>query len=281
MPAGSLQAFFMEKFIRLEIAINSQEESDIYMAVLSGVDFYAFEQTEKFLIAYIKEGDFNEKKCEEILKNDVVYNQTTIEDENWNEEWERGFQPVYINDFVGIRASFHESLQNIKHEIIVTPKMSFGTGHHATTHLMIEQMEEMNFTNKHVLDFGTGTGVLAMLAEKLGASEIDAIDNDEWSINNAVENVAINNCNKIKVQHNVNLNGLDVKDIILANINLNVLLESAVKISALVKSGSLLLLSGFFAKDADALLRTYGSAGFTKKVEKQSGGWCSLLFCRQ
>lgn len=271
----------MEKFIRLDIAINSQEESDIYMAGLSELDFYAFEQTEKFLIAYIKEGDFNEKKYEEILKNGFVYNPTTIEDKNWNEEWERGFQPVYINDFAGIRASFHEPLQNIKHEIIVTPKMSFGTGHHATTHLMIEQMEEMNFTNKHVLDFGTGTGVLAILAEKLGALEVDAIDNDEWSINNAIENAAINNCNKIRVQYNADLNGLDDQDIILANINLNVLLDSAVKISSLVKSGSLLLLSGFFTKDADALLRTYSSAGFIKKVEKQSDDWCSLLFCRQ
>ncbi len=273
--------FFMEKFIRLEIAVDSQEESDIHMASLSEMDFYAFEQPEKFLIAYIKEGDFNEKKYKEILKNGVVYNLTTVENKNWNEEWERDFQPVYIHNFAGIRASFHKPLQNIKHEIIVTPKMSFGTGHHATTYLMIKQMEQINFCNKSVLDFGTGTGVLAILAEKLGAAKIVAVDNDEWSINNAIENIAINCCNKTKVQYNCDLSGLNVQDIILANINLNVLLESATKISSMVTSGSLLLLSGFFVQDTNALLSAYGSLGFIKNTENQLYEWSSLLLCRQ
>lgn len=267
----------MEKFIRVEIAINSQEESDIYMANLSGLDFYAFEQTEKFLIAYIKKGDFHENKWKEILENDIVYNLITIDDKNWNEEWERSFQPVYINDFAGIRASFHEPLQNIKHEIIITPKMSFGTGHHATTHLMIAQMEQMNFKDKRVLDFGTGTGVLAILAEKLSAAEVIAIDNDEWSINNAIENVEINNCRKINVQNKSTLNDLNAQNIILANINLNVLTANAQKISSIAISASLLLLSGFFVENEAALLNTFSAFGFIKKSERHLGGWSSLL----
>lgn len=271
----------MEKFIQIEIAINSQDAADIYLASLSEIDFYAFEQTEFFFVAYIKEVDFNEIQLKEALPKDVLYNLIVIENKNWNEEWERGFQPVYINDFAGIRASFHTPLQNIKHEIIVTPKMSFGTGHHATTHLMIEHMERMNFNDKRVLDFGTGTGVLAILAEKLGGFEIVAIDNDEWSINNALENVAINNCNKVTVQYNEDLNDLREQDIILANINLNVLLENANKISLLTTTDSLLLLSGFFAKDDDALLNVYSSLGFIKRAQKQSGEWNSLLLCKQ
>ncbi len=236
----------MEKFLKIEIVVRSEEEADIYLASLAEINFYAFEQNEKYLIAYIKEENFNEKQFRNILSDDVVYNLISIENKNWNEEWERGFQPVYINDFAGIRASFHKPLQNIKHEIIVTPKMSFGTGHHATTHLMIEQMEQINFKDKSVLDFGTGTGVLAILAEKLGATEVTAIDNDEWSINNAIENVEINNCRKIKVQNKSTLDDLNAQDIILANINLNVLTANAKKISSIAEHRSLLLLSGFF-----------------------------------
>ena len=271
----------MEKFLKIEITIHSQEEADIYLASLAEIDFYAFEQNKKFLIAYIKEETFNKKQFREVLPNGIVYNLMVIEDKNWNEEWERAFQPVYINNFAGIRASFHKPLQNIKYEIIVTPKMSFGTGHHATTYLMIEQMEQMDFRNKSVVDFGTGTGVLAILSEKLGAAEIVAIDNDEWSINNAIENVEINNSRKVKVQYNKNLENLMKQDIILANINLNVLIASAQKISSIANCDSLLLLSGFFIEDEPALLNTYSMFGFVKKKEKQLEGWSSLLLCKE
>ena len=127
-----------------------------------------------------------------MLPENTIYKYSIIEDKNWNEEWESQLQPVTINNFAGIRASFHEPLKNVEHEIIITPKMSFGTGHHATTFLMVEQMEKINFKNKTVLDFGTGTGILAILAEKLGAASVLAIDYDEWSINNALENIEAN-----------------------------------------------------------------------------------------
>ncbi len=271
----------MEKFLKIEIAVTSQEEADIYLARLAEIDFYAFEQNEKFLIAYIIEENFNENQFRNVLPNGIVYNLMVIEDRNWNEEWERGFHPVYINNFAGIRASFHQPLQNIKYEIIVTPKMSFGTGHHATTHLMIEQMETINFKNKNVLDFGTGTGVLAILAEKLGASKVIAVDNDEWSINNAIENVETNNCKKINVQYNDDLADLNAQDIILANINLNVLMKNAEKIASIAADRSLLLLSGFFVKDEIAILDVYGAVGFIKKKEKILGEWNSLLLSKK
>ena len=131
------------------------------------------------------------------------------------------FEPVVINNFVAIRPSFHIAINNVTHDLIITPKMSFGTGHHATTHLMIELMEIIDFKNKTVVDFGTGTGVLAILAEKCGASKIVGVDYDEWSIRNANENVEANDCHKIILMTTKNLSGIDVADIVLANINLN------------------------------------------------------------
>ncbi len=271
----------MEKFIKIDIQINTQEEAEIYVSGLSDINFYAFEQNEQFLIAYIKQNNFNEERFNEIIQKDTAYNFTLIENKNWNEQWERDLQPVYINNFAGIRASFHQPLQNIKHEIIVTSKMSFGTGHHATTHLMIEQMETIDLKNKNVLDFGTGTGVLAILAEKLGASKIVAIDNDEWSINNANENVQMNNCKKITVQYNNDLANLDTQDIILANINLNVLINNGNKISSIMRPGGLLLMSGFFVEYEDTILNIYTPFNFIKREEKQIDNWISLLLYKQ
>src|SRR5664279_3939273 len=170
----------MTNYIRTEIVTISAEQSEILIAALSESQFYAFEQEENSLLAYIKQEDFNEEKLKTLLPETVVYTYSVIEDRNWNEEWESGFQPITVHNFVGVRASFHEPLKNVEHDIIITPKMSFGTGHHATTFLMIELMEKIDFKNKRVLDFGTGTGILAILAEKLGAASVLAIDYDEW-----------------------------------------------------------------------------------------------------
>ena len=123
-----------------------------------------------------------------------IFKETLIPEANWNQVWESNFDPVIVDDFVAIRADFHEPVKGVSLEIIITPKMSFGTGHHATTYMMIEQMRELDFTGKSVFDFGTGTGVLAILAEKLGANKVIAVDNDEWSIENAEENFEKNNC---------------------------------------------------------------------------------------
>src|SRR5450432_301845 len=130
----------MRNFVKIQINSASNDEAEILIAELSENDFYAFEHNENVLIAYIKEENFNEEKLKSLLPKSVIYAYSVIEDRNWNEEWESQLQPVIVNDFVGIRASFHESLKKVEHEIIITPKMSFGTGHHATTFLMVEQM---------------------------------------------------------------------------------------------------------------------------------------------
>jgi len=271
----------MNKFIKIEIITISPEEGEVMIAELSENDFYAFEQNENVLFAYIKEEDFNEEKLRTLLPENLDYKYSVIEDRNWNKEWESQLQPVTISDFVSIRASFHEPVKNVEHEIVITPKMSFGTGHHATTFLMVELMQKINFKNKIVLDFGTGTGILAILAEKLGAASVFAIDYDEWSINNALENIEANQCKNIFLEKRNNIIGLPCVDIILANINLNVLAENAKNLSMLLQSQSLLIVSGFLSKDEEATISAFIENGFVKKEMVQKADWLALLFEKQ
>lgn len=268
----------MKNFIKIEIETSSPEDAEIIIANLSEINFYAFEQEENLLIAYTKEEDFNEEKLKEILPEKNIFTKNIIEDENWNQQWESDLQPVIINDFAAIRATFHEPIKNVKHELIITPKMSFGTGHHATTFLMVELMGKINFKNKTVLDFGTGTGVLAILAEKLGASKIIAIDYDEWSIHNALENIKANNCKNIFVEKRNNLSGLSPVDIIIANINLNILTETSESISSILKTGALLLTSGFLSKDEATMENLFIRKHFVKKSVSNKKGWSAILF---
>lgn len=268
----------MKNFIKIEFEPTSQETCEILMAELSENNFYAFEQIENVLFAYIQEEDFDEEKLKIVLPENTAYKYSVIEERNWNQEWESKLQPVTINGFAGIRASFHEPLKNVEHEIIITPKMSFGTGHHATTFLMIGLMKKINFKNKTVLDFGTGTGILAILAEKLGATLITAIDYDEWSIDNTLENIEANNCNRIILEKRDNIIGLTNVDVILANINLNVLEVNAENLSILLQPGSLLIVSGFLSKDEEAIVTIFVKNRFVKKHISQKDGWIALLF---
>jgi ribosomal protein L11 methyltransferase len=200
-----------------------------------------------------------------------------VPQQNWNAQWESSFEPIVVNDFVAIRAAFHQPIKDVKHEIIITPKMSFGTGHHATTYMMIEQMEGLNFAGKTVVDFGTGSAILAILAEKMGAVSIDAIDYDEWSIENSIENTVANNCNKIKLVQAETIEPGDTYDIILANINLNVILNNLAAIKAVSKKGSIILLSGFMKADEDTMLNALAETGIFQLKTTQKGEWISIL----
>ena len=248
------------------------------MASLSDIDFYAFEQDENHLHAYINEADYDEKLFHEIVKESMVGSREIIEDTNWNSQWESDFKPVSIGDFAMIRADFHEKPEGVKYDLLITPKMSFGTGHHATTWLMVAMMEHLSFEGRKVLDFGTGTGVLAILAEKMGASEVLAVDLDEWSINNTLENIEQNNCSKITVEQRDNLDGLKSTDIILANINLNILNLAASSISALQNKNSLLLVSGFLQKDIPAIETIFTEKKYQKKTQMEKDSWVAILF---
>ncbi len=270
----------MKKFFKIQIEIKSSEESEILMAELSENNYYAFDEENKLLNAYVKEEDFDEEKLKEILPAKTFFTKCIIEEENWNQQWESNLKPVIINNFVSIRPSFHEAIKNVSHDLIITPKMSFGTGHHATTHLMVELMETIDLKNETVVDFGTGTGVLAILAEKCGASKIIGVDYDEWSINNALENVEANDCHKIKLKQQSSLSGIDEADIVLANINLNVLKNEAFSISSILKSGSFLLVSGFLLKDETEIQNIFEEMKFVKISTKQLDGWLAILFMK-
>jgi ribosomal protein L11 methyltransferase len=273
-----MQAFFMSKYFKIDISEVSGEAQDILMAQLSDLGFYAFEQGENCLSAYIEELDFNPENLISVLPLNKNFDKTIIEEENWNSKWESSFQPVLIDDFALIRASFHAPVEVVKHDLVITPKMSFGTGHHATTYLMVQLMKTIDFETKSVLDFGTGTAVLAILAEKSGASKVVAVDYDEWSINNAIENLEANQSKNIVLEQRSELTGLSPVDIVLANINLNVLTEAAQSISNLLKSRGLLLTSGFLVKDEEAMETLFIGKQFVKKCVLNKDGWLSILF---
>jgi len=268
----------MKLFLKIQIRTASAEESQILIAKLSEINFYAFEEENNLLNAYVNEEDFDEEKLKEILPLQTVFTKEIIKEENWNQKWESQIKPVIINNFVAIRPSFSPPIKKVKHDLIITPKMSFGTGHHPTTHLMVELMQSIDFKNKTVVDVGTGTGVLAILAEKCGASNIIAIDYDEWSIQNALENIKANNCRHVKLRQQDNLSGIKEADIILANINLNVIEELANSIVSIVKTGTILLVSGFVDKDGKAMKNIFKAKSFVKLKSKKQSDWLAILF---
>lgn len=208
----------------------------------------------------------------------IKYSEQEIAQQNWNKLWESNFDPVIVDDFVGIRASFHAPLKNVQHEIVITPKMSFGTGHHATTYLMIQQMRKQNFINKSVFDFGTGTGVLAILAQKLGAATITANDIDEWSIENAKENFENNASSGINLIQSDSAKMEKAFDIILANINRNVLLHNMANISQQLHTNGVLILSGILQEDETAISKAAAEMKLILHEKTEKNKWISMSF---
>lgn len=228
--------------------------TEILIAELDSSGFESFVENEKGLVAYIQEKDWDENILDEIyiLKSEefsISYKKETIKQINWNNEWEKNFSPIVVDGLVSIRAPFHEN-PKLKYDIVIEPKMSFGTGHHETTHMMIQHLLELDLKNKNVLDMGCGTGILAIFAEMKGAGEIDAIDIDNWCYQNSIENCERNNCKKIKVfEGDVRLIVNKKYDLIIANINRNILLSDIKKYKLSLSEGGVLLLSGFYKED--------------------------------
>jgi ribosomal protein L11 methyltransferase len=271
----------METYIKIAIAFADNLVSDMLIAQLSECGFDGFEEGPDSLNAFINEEKFSVENLEKIISaNGVAYTKTVILPKNWNEEWEKNFEPVTIENFCGIRASFHPPLAEEEHEIIITPKMSFGTGHHATTYLMIKAISTIDCKDKAVLDFGTGTGVLAILAEKCGAKKITAIDNDDWSIDNANENIKENGCTKIIIQKNDSIKQAGSFDIILANINKNILLQHFGSFKQHLNEGGVLLLSGLLSTDlSDIECEAYINNFYLhNKLEKES--WICVILSK-
>ncbi|AEV98974.1 ribosomal protein L11 methyltransferase [Niastella koreensis] len=269
----------MQNYIHIKFQPVSKEQQEILVAQLSELGFEGFEEGLNYISGYIPEDQYNETDTAELITGtETTITKEVIVPRNWNAEWEQNFQPVIIDEFCGIRAHFHEPLQNVLHEIIITPKMSFGTGHHATTHLMIQNMQQLSFDGKQVLDFGTGTGVLAILAERLGAASVTAIDNDEWSINNAEENIKLNLCSNIALAQTDTLQMSTEFDIILANINKHVLIANMAGIKQHLILGGVVIMSGLLAGDRPDIEKCALNNGLSVVDCKMRGDWMCLLF---
>lgn len=248
------------------------------IALLSEEGFEGFEESGQILKAFVDEARFDEIRFNDILSlfREVSFIKSIVKHRNWNEQWESSFEPVKVGSFAAIRAQFHKPVSGVKYEIVVTPKMSFGTGHHPTTYLMIEQMSQMDFRNQTVIDFGTGTGVLAILAEKMGAARVEAIDNDNWSIDNASENIAANNCNKIKIYKAETLATENNADIILANINLNVISGNLNAIYTSAADHATVLFSGLLVADSPAITILLREKGFEITGHYERDNWLAI-----
>lgn len=263
----------MNSYQQVTINISKTEDKEILIALLADAGYEGFVEEPKLLKAYIPFKDFGAATLDNLVAPyDVSYTLEEIEQRNWNAEWEAGFEPVVINDFCGIRADFHAPVPGVQYDIVVTPKMSFGTGHHATTFMMVEAMQRLDMPGKSVLDFGTGTGILAILAEKMGANAIRAIDNDSWSIDNAGENIGRNNCRNIKLELAETLHGAEKYDVILANINKHVILQQLPLIVQHVASNGVILISGLLQSDDEDLNKAIAPHNLTlfNKQERQS-----------
>ena len=257
--------------------------SEILIAELGNVGFESFVETENGVTAYIQKTDWSAEILADVfvLNSDefsIEYNLNEVPQTNWNAEWEKNFEPIQVDDLVSIRAPFHEN-PNLKYDIVIEPKMSFGTGHHETTHMMVQHLLQLDLENKKVLDMGCGTGILAIFAEMKGAKPLDAIDIDNWCYENSIENVTRNNCENISVYEGDATLLVDKKyDVIIANINRNILLMDMKVYTNCLEEGGILLLSGFYEQDIpviDAEVSKYGL-----KLEKfiQRNNWVALKY---
>jgi len=265
-----------------ELVIPADEAmQELLIAELAGIGYEGFEESVLTLKAYIPEADFSDIQLNKLSNQySFTYSKSIINKQNWNKVWESNFEPVQVADFVGIRAGFHPPFKGVAHEIIITPKMSFGTGHHATTYTVMQMMQELDCKGRSVFDFGTGTGILAILAEKLGAAKVLAIDNDDWCIENALENISINQCKLIDIQKVDSLKLKDTFEIILANINKNIILENLPSLSQALTQDGQLLLSGLLKEDETDILVACHSLGLQHQKTLTRNEWIAALFCR-
>jgi ribosomal protein L11 methyltransferase len=269
--------FIQMQYVKIVFALTA--DNDVLMALLSDAGYEGFEEAGPELLAYIKEADFDADQLKAIAEmQGANYRVEIIPAQNWNALWESNFSPVIVADFCTIRAHFHDLKVTTPYEIIITPKMSFGTGHHATTQLMMTMMKDYPFAGKSVLDFGTGTGVLAILAEKLGAANILAIDNDQWSVDNALENIERNDCKKTEVSIG-SLEDVHVQtDVILANINRHILLQYMHELFDRLNAGGTLFMSGLLLEDEDIITHAATNESFHFLSKAVQNGWIALRF---
>ncbi|OSY87289.1 ribosomal protein L11 methyltransferase [Tenacibaculum holothuriorum] len=257
--------------------------TEILIAELGGVGFESFVENENGVVAYIQKNEWNDSILDDvfILKSeefDIKFEFSEIEQTNWNAEWEKNFNPIQVDETVSIRAPFHEN-PNLPYDIVIEPKMSFGTGHHETTHMMVQHLIDLDVDGKKVLDMGCGTGILAIFAEMKGAQPLDAIDIDEWCYENTKENVERNNCKHITAyKGEASLLEGRKYDIIIANINRNILLNDMKTYTSCLNSNGVLLLSGFYTEDIPIINEEVEKYGLSLQKTIERNNWVALRY---
>lgn len=273
----------------LEFKITCKEAyRDILIAEMAGIGFDSFLETTEGFDAYILPGDLNKNDWNGLLAQykdpaGIHIQEGLLPKVNWNEAWEKHYDPIAVGDQVYVRATFHPSKAgSFAHEIIINPKMSFGTGHHATTYLMLTWQLSLDHENKMVMDAGSGTGILAIMAKKLGAKMVTAFDIDDWSVANGNENFEINGLQEMTMQKGDvrTVNTESDYDLILANINKNVLIDEMSVYAESLKNGGNLVLSGFYEKDMADIRSVAEKCGLVYQNQKNNNQWAALLFSK-
>jgi len=271
------------EYLEFKIACN-EEYSEILIAELAEIGFDSFLETEVGIEAYITEDLFDRNAFDEVIEKYRTVGKISVEEGrmakvNWNEEWEKNYDPIEVGDEVYVRASFHAPKEGVAHEIVINPKMSFGTGHHATTYLMLTHQLNLDHQGKSVIDIGAGTGILAIMAHKLGATKVQALDIDEWCVENGEENFALNGLPDVKMGLGTirEVAPQGTFDIVLANINKNVLLDEMEVYADLVKPAGHLLLSGFYEHDIQDIVDKANAYSLTLKDQKTRSNWAALI----
>ncbi len=294
-----------KEYIQIEFDFNNQEQFDMLVAELADLGFDGFNEEElrpgqndgvalsnglgigaghckTFMLADQFEVNQVQNELDIIFnKYGLNYSKSIIKEQNWNAVWESNFDPVRVGDFVGIRAHFHPTFEPaVEHDIKITPKMSFGTGHHPTTFSMIQLMQKIDFDAKTVYDFGTGTGILAILAEKLGAKKVHAVDNDDWCIENAEENISNNESKVITIEKVESALQKQQYDIVLANVNRHIIEANMDELTLIGKPDGILVLSGLLIEDQSDIVKLASSKGWKLQQIQPLNGWVSIQFSR-
>ena len=261
------------------ISIGEELKREALIAALCEIGYDGFAEESNELKAYIEEEHFDSTLLDNLVaKEGLSFSVNHIQEQNWNQLWESNYEPVVVDDFVAVIADFHESIAGIQHEIRITPKMSFGTGHHATTFMVLKLMSGIDFNGKTVFDFGTGTGILAIMAEKLGAEKILAIDYDNWCIENAAENIERNQSQKIILEKGDTADCNQLFDIQIANINKNIIQDNVEYLSKQGGENALLVLSGLLAEDEADIHQLFTERGWIQQNVLHKNGWIAMQF---
>jgi ribosomal protein L11 methyltransferase len=264
----------------------SSKKMEILLAQLMGLGFEAFEEKDQELDAYLKSHLKSPSLMQQVQdlahQFQCQWSERELKEENWNAQWEASFHPVQVDDFCGIRADFHPNFEGVTHSITINPKMAFGTGHHETTHLVIEMMKELSLSGKSVFDYGCGTGILAILASKMGATDILALDYDENATENALENLKVNGVENVTIATG-ELKDFQIhpQDLVLANINKPVLMDSIPCLAGLLTPEGTLILSGIMEKDQGDIEKLAYQSGLQTLTIHQKGEWLAIKYGRQ